>query len=379
MQKIYFENLDGLRFLAFLSVFVSHSAIFFGYNNSSESFLNLKKFLLVHGDLGVTFFLVLSGFLLTYLFFEEKSKNGNINLARFYKKRFVRIAPVYLLTIIIGFFIVPFFAQFFTTEFPFGTDFNPSTLPWYLFFLGNIHMAVYSAPNLIAGVMWFISAQEQFYLFWPSVMKYFSAKKIFYSALFIIIASFIFRMFFAFNYNIVHYMMPAIASDIAFGILLAYFAYYSPRIKERIVNMNRFSIGIIYILIFALLPIKGILPDIFTDNIFRITSSLLPIIFSILFAFVIAEQTFAKNSFFKIGKFRRISYLGRISYGLYAYHIFALFTVAMIMKICGLHTKYDDLGTYTFVIIATFATTVLFAQISHKYFEQKFLKLKMKI
>ena len=80
-KKIYFENLDGLRFLCFLSVFFFHS---FHTENvlikSSKFYLFFEKHLFGNGNLGVNFFFVLSGFLITYLLIEEKKLNGQIDI-----------------------------------------------------------------------------------------------------------------------------------------------------------------------------------------------------------------------------------------------------------------------------------------------------------
>jgi peptidoglycan/LPS O-acetylase OafA/YrhL len=58
MNRIYFKNLNGLRFIAAISVMIYH---FYG-----ESVLN--------GHIGVILFFVLSGFLITHLLLEEKEK-----------------------------------------------------------------------------------------------------------------------------------------------------------------------------------------------------------------------------------------------------------------------------------------------------------------
>lgn len=377
-NKVYFHNLDGLRFLAFLSVFVSHAVLFFGYNNDSQIFNNLKRLFFVNGDLGVIFFFVLSGFLLTYLFLQEKKNKGTIDLKFFYKKRIVRIIPVYITAIILGFFVVPVIASLFDSDFPFNTQFDIHQILWYLFFAGNLHMSFFSAPNLIVAILWFVAAQEQFYLFWPSIIKYFSTKNIFYSTIFIIIGSFIFRLFFVYNYNITHYFTLSVISDIAIGALFAYMVEYMPKIKQKFVDTSRLQILFLYFLIILMIPFKGLLPELFAGDIYRFVYAFLPVIFGLLFGLVVMEQTYSNNSLFKLGQSKALTYLGKISYGLYAYHIVALFVVLAFMKMFGVHTKYDDLPTYSFVIVSTFILTIIFAQISFKYMEQKFLKFKNK-
>ena len=80
MNKIYFKNLNGLRFFAALAVIIHHVEQYksiYGYENYWET--NLIKNL---GNLGVQFFFVLSGFLITFLLMKEKETTNKIN----YKK-----------------------------------------------------------------------------------------------------------------------------------------------------------------------------------------------------------------------------------------------------------------------------------------------------
>ncbi|GHT66178.1 hypothetical protein AGMMS50239_27220 [Bacteroidia bacterium] len=89
-DKIYFPNLNGLRFIAALMVIVCHLEQFlfiFGYANhwSSVSIL---------GTLGVQLFFVLSGFLITYLLLSEENKTKTISIKDFYIRRILRIWPL---------------------------------------------------------------------------------------------------------------------------------------------------------------------------------------------------------------------------------------------------------------------------------------------
>lgn len=96
-KRIYFENLDGLRFLCFLSVFFFHSF----YTDSSELKTSsvyhfVKVGIFGNGNIGVNFFFVLSGFLITFLLLEEKKLRGQIKLKNFWLRRILRIWPLFL-------------------------------------------------------------------------------------------------------------------------------------------------------------------------------------------------------------------------------------------------------------------------------------------
>ena len=109
LKKIYFPNLDGLRFFAFLAVFLAHS-----FYSESEEITELAVYKVFRsvghlGMFGVNFFFVLSGFLITYLLIIEKKEYKNVNIPAFYVRRVLRIWPLYYLVILIGFMAVPTF------------------------------------------------------------------------------------------------------------------------------------------------------------------------------------------------------------------------------------------------------------------------------
>jgi len=69
-QKIYFPNLNGLRFIAAFLVIIHHieqtKSIF-----KIENYWGAIPFIGIIGKLGVVLFFVLSGFLITYLLLEK--------------------------------------------------------------------------------------------------------------------------------------------------------------------------------------------------------------------------------------------------------------------------------------------------------------------
>ena len=84
-DKVYFPGLNALRFVAAFLVVVQHIELVkyhFGYAN----ILDPLRERMVAG-LGVTFFFVLSGFLITYLLLTEKNITGRTSVRNFYIRR----------------------------------------------------------------------------------------------------------------------------------------------------------------------------------------------------------------------------------------------------------------------------------------------------
>jgi peptidoglycan/LPS O-acetylase OafA/YrhL len=168
-KRIYFNGLNSLRFLAALAVIITHIELLkksFGLKSywNHPLFFNL-------GGLGVYFFFVLSGFLITYLLLAEKESFGKISIKHFYVRRVLRIWPLYYLIVILGFFILPKFEMFRIGYLQPGFEGNfYQNLILYILILPNLAFSLYPAvPNI--GQSWSIGVEEQFYIFWPVIIS----------------------------------------------------------------------------------------------------------------------------------------------------------------------------------------------------------------
>jgi peptidoglycan/LPS O-acetylase OafA/YrhL len=91
---------------------------------------------------------------------------------------------------------------------------------------------------------------------------------------------------------------------------------------------------------------------------------------TLFFGFVIVEQNYSPNSFFKIGSFRILNWLGKISYGLYLTHMIVIYIVLSVFP-------HD--GSYVLLqILCVVLLTVLISHLSYFYIESFFLSLKNK-
>ena len=168
-EKVYFPNLNGLRFIAALLVVIHHVEqlkLKFGFaNNWHNPFVNIS------GRLGVLLFFVLSGFLITYLLLAEKKKTGTISIRKFYVRRALRIWPLYYLIVFLGLFILPEMSCLRMPEYTIEVKDNfLSKLSLFILMLPNLALVLFS-PVPYLSQSWSIGVEEQFYLIWPNIFK----------------------------------------------------------------------------------------------------------------------------------------------------------------------------------------------------------------
>ena len=153
-------QLDALRAFAVLAVFVHH---FLKQTRLPES-LRLSW-----GHHGVSLFFVLSGFLITGILIRARDATAagpdRRHVARqFYVRRFLRIFPLYYLVVFLG---LAFGVQAFLD--------NTVSLLTYTF---NFKVAAQNwFPDHIAH-LWSLAVEEQFYVFWPWVVLFVSARRL---------------------------------------------------------------------------------------------------------------------------------------------------------------------------------------------------------
>ena len=161
-----YPSLNGLRAISILTVILYHireytPPAFFG-GIERRNFLAPVFDFISDGHLGVNIFFVISGFLITSLLINEKSKTGTISLKDFYVRRTLRIFPAYYFLLLVYFVLqltghLHLSAASWLTSITYTKYFN-----WKLDFLTN-HF-------------WSLSIEEQFYIFWPFIFTYSSER-----------------------------------------------------------------------------------------------------------------------------------------------------------------------------------------------------------
>ncbi|HON18970.1 MAG TPA: acyltransferase [Salinivirgaceae bacterium] len=364
-KKIYFENLDALRALCFLSVFFFHS--FYTKIDSIKdtwTYQFLTRTLFVNGNLGVNFFFVLSGFLITYLLIEEKKLNGNISLKNFWIRRILRIWPLFYFCVFFGFVIFPIAKTLF------GETPSESADPiYYVTFINNFDMLKKGLPDAsILGVLWSVAIEEQFYLLWPVVLYFFPIKRYWVPFTIIITTSLIFRFF---NNDLLVHELHTLSciGDMTIGAFGAWAVSTSDSFLSKIENLSRFKILLIYI---SFLIVYLFRADLLLSNEFiRVLERSF---IAIIILFIILEQNYSHKSFFKLSRFPFLSNLGKITYGLYCLHFLGILTVLTITNLLGWNQHL-----WQVIILETSLSlllSILISHLSYKYYESPFLRLK---
>lgn len=366
-DKIYFNNLDGLRFFCFLSVFFFHS-----FNTdyiqikNSPVYIFFKHTLFGNGFLGVNFFFVLSGFLITYLLIKEKKKNKNIQIVNFWIRRILRIWPLYFASVFYGFVIFPY------TKILSGSVPNETANPWYyLGFISNFDYIKKGLPDARGlGVLWSVAIEEQFYLAWPVILSFFPVKKFWMPLTVILMGSLVFRALY--DVPILHEMHTlSCIGDMALGGLGAWLILESPSFKKGINNLPKWVI----VLIYAAFAFVFLFRDEFllSTYVLRVFERL---IISSIMLLIILEQCYAQHSFYKMGNFKIASRLGLITYGLYCLHFIIISATSALITKASLNTKvWQVIFLETIVALLITIAVSLF---SYRYFEKPFLRLKEK-
>lgn len=294
----YIPGLNGLRAIAVFLV------IFFHWDfPPSTTSLFLKK-VLPDGVFGVNLFFVLSGFLISAILLIEKEKATAIPhqnkkiIVNFYVRRFLRIFPIYYLTLFILYFSsMPDFHKNFIYYLTYTENFN-------VFFKGSWDSFCHT---------WSLAVEEQFYLIWPFIIIFTNKNRLKYVLVFFILlgpAFSIFQTVFLKPRLNAFVLPPSCFDAFAIGALIAF--YYTENemktFKKWIKILLPFS-GLLFIY-WKLAPAGG------HFQYFKRSSE--SIIASGLILFCISNSyTQLRN---KLLENRLMYQLGLVSYGIYLFH-----------------------------------------------------------
>ncbi|MBA4277620.1 acyltransferase family protein [Flavobacterium sp.] len=371
-SKIFFGGLNELRAFAALGVVIHHIEQIKGMNGLGFQNRNLQFLIHNLGKASVDLFFVLSGFLISFLLFQEKNNNnGHINISKFYLRRIYRIWPLYYFVMLLSFTVIPLLSKVPIFEFNQGLqvainnseNYNFNTVSRYLLFLPQF-------ANVVVGASqsWSIGLEEQFYLIMPLAITIFR-KKVFFSLVLLISivffcltfnlnASFDFNSKIAYFFRVLGYFNFQM---LLIGVVGGYIYFYN---KTKVENLTKSVFG--YFILITLILLLSIFPML--EN--KINHFILALLFLLLILFTINNS----NKF--VYKNNVMSYLGKISYGIYMYHVFAIFLVYPLANKYFTGEYGDEIVFNLLLYFMVYIFTILFSILSYEFFESKFIKFK---
>lgn len=348
-KVFYRPELDALRFLAFMMVFLHHVPPF---RHLPGSWIVRRA-----GGYGVCIFFMLSAYLIGELLIRESEKTGTVHVRAFFTRRVLRIWPLYFLALALGFSLGEIVA----------VDHIPiAALPYMLLLGGNFWVARVGWQLGALVPMWSLSVEEQFYILVPALMRFGGRKALMVMSLVCISAAYAALVWFGLHGTDAESTVW-VSSLVQFqffgaGTILALSLHgkvWRARLRTRIAMLVGGLTGLCFVeQCFRLrtvgpVPIKHLVPG---------YASVLLCCLSIFLAFL--DLPFKPP--------RAITSLGRISFGLYVYHYFVL----QIIFQGGAKLSAVALAHEPLMLLLCLILTIGLAKISFRYFEKPLLRYK---
>ena len=298
------------------------------------------------GGFGVDLFFVLSSYLITELLIREYNHYGKVDVRSFYIRRALRIWPLYFFFLSASVLLIPYIIP--------GDKLELNYLLLFILFAGNWGCAAYGFPNSVAAPLWSISLEEQFYLTWPVLISLLGVRRIKQMAITMLVIANVTRLILAFSNpsDVSIWCNTFVRLDpIACGALLSWILRGRVPAMKSAGRIFLFSLGLfIWFLVANFTKATGLTILI---NYPAVTCGSLLMLISVL-----------RMNGQRWLRFPYLIYLGRISYGLYVYHMFSIAFVARFVA-----------GTLARAPISL-CLTIIISAISYRWIEQPFLRIK---
>ena len=305
------------------------------------------------GFLGVDLFFVLSGYLIVTLLLRERDRNGSISLPDFYMRRVLRIFPVYyglLFVVIIAFDVV------FRSSDPDAALIR--SMPWYFTFTSN-----FLREETLLFIAWSLATEEQFYLVWPPIEK-FLGRFVMPILVVLLIANQLinYQVIFANHHGHLE-VLQSTFTPILLGVLLAH-VLHAKKGYETFAKVlgGRWGAVVAAAALFVIVNVDPVGSD--------ISGTPRLLIHLVMTAFLAACVLNESHMLAPVLKLRPVLRIGAVSYGIYLFHMFVL-----VIANVGLHRV--GLGAIPGVLfVTTLVGTFIVAELSFRFYEMPFLRLK---
>jgi peptidoglycan/LPS O-acetylase OafA/YrhL len=359
--RFYHPELDIVRFFAFLMVFVHHAIphepAFWMKLGIAEPIARVIGGIGSMGAFGVDVFFALSAYLITELLLREKQQCGEVDVRAFYLRRILRIWPLY--------FVFLAFAAALHWIIP-GQQIGWRAGMAFTFLAGNWWIVFQGFPSSIIFPLWSISIEEQFYLTWPAIVRRISRNAMAVFAIGMLVIATLTRIYLGAHHageTQVWCNTLARLDPIALGILATIV------LKGRTPNLQplaRVALvvgGVTGIALAASYWMVKFDPLATSSMVLGYPAAALGSV--ALLVAVLNEHAILRKS--------ALVYLGRISYGLYVFHVLGL-----MISDYTVHDQTASLGRYILRVSVALATTIGLAAASYRWLETPFLQIKQR-
>jgi peptidoglycan/LPS O-acetylase OafA/YrhL len=335
--------------------------IHFGNNAKSLGYDNIITKLSSIGWIGVDLFFVLSGFLITRILYDAKTKPNYFS--RFYIRRTLRIFPLYYLAIVVVSLIYALW--------PFADLSWPDSPLFVVFYLTNFLIAAGGSAGVLDH-FWSLAVEEHFYFIWPFVVLKFARRQLMIVALLVIVAAPLLRTYFVlngFNEYTAYMLTPCRMDSLAMGAFVALAVCgsgFSSHVSRAAWTAVIIGGGAVAFIFFGL----------------RMISPSEPLIGSIGFSIIgVAAAGFLVltvvwkplHALFSLPVMR---WFGKYSYGLYVWHPI----IGMLVFYSGLREQFPASVQNSLIWLwLAVGLSLAVAWLSYNLWEAQFLRLKDKL
>lgn len=356
-------ELDSLRGVAILAVVFYHGFSQYdtgGFSWPVRTFLEASRW----GWLGVNLFFVLSGFLITGILLDSKSKPQYYR--RFYIRRALRILPAYILLLLV---------LMLTSR----LGISDRHISWSFVGLSFIYLSNFTNFFGVAmqyGPLWSLAVEEQFYLLWPAAVNNLSKKWLGLCALAVFVATPILRgTMFAHGHTAEGGYTWLVADGLASGALLAILSRTLLVERAAMKWFCTLCLGATILIMAVGFPFGILSPTTLAGASLRLT------LFGTLFTGMLSLALLLGTSgWARIVQRPILQFFGEISYGLYLIHTLVFDIIdhfsPRVLPSMGRLAVQGYFGMMVVRFLVAGGLTVGFAWLSRRFFEECFLELK---
>jgi peptidoglycan/LPS O-acetylase OafA/YrhL len=291
------------------------------------------------------------------LLLREKQQCGEVDVRAFYLRRILRIWPLY--------FAFLAFAAALHWIIP-GQHIGWRAGLAFTFLAGNWWIVFQGFPSSIIFPLWSISIEEQFYLTWPAVVRRLSHRAMAAIAIGLLVVATLTRLYLGSHHageTQVWCNTLARLDPIALGVLTAILLKGRTPNLQPLARVALFVAGLSGIALAANYWMVKYDPLATSSMVLGYPAAALGSV-ALLIA-VLNEHAMLRKS--------ALVYLGRISYGLYVFHVLGL-----MISDYTVHDQTASLGRYVLRVSVALAVTIGLSAASYRWLETPFLQMKQR-